>query len=69
MSNTVVTVIQAPIEVDYTCPYCGENITQCFDDFLSDQGLSWSDLSDWKYIDITCSECGEKIENVSYLFD
>ncbi len=69
MSNTVVTIIQVPVEVDYTCPRCGENIIQCFDDFLDDQGLSWNDLSDWKYTDITCPECGEKIDDVSYEFD
>lgn len=68
MSNEV-TIIQVPVEVDYTCPHCEENITQCFDDFLSDQGLSWSDFSDWKYIDITCPECGKKIEDISYEFD
>lgn len=69
MSGTVVTIIQVPVEVDYTCSWCEEDITQCFDDFLSDQGLSWSDFSDWKYIDITCPECGKKIEDISYEFD
>ena len=69
MSNTVVTLIQAPVKVDYTCPWCEEDITQDFDDFLDDQGLSWSDFSDWQYEYITCPECGEKIENVSYEFD
>lgn len=69
MSNTVVTLIQAPVKVDYTCPWCGEDIELCIDDFLKDQGLSWNDFSDWKYTDITCPECGEKIEDVSYEFD
>ena len=69
MSNTEVTIIQVPVEVDYTCPWCGEDIEQCIDDFLKDQGLSWSDFSDWKYIDITCPECGKKIDDVSYEFD
>ena len=68
MSSTVVTIIQVPIEVDYSCPWCGEDIEQCIDDFLKDQGLSWSDYPDFKE-DITCPECGEKIENVSYEFD
>ena len=69
MSNTEVTIIQVPVEVDYTCPWCGENITQAFDDFLEDQGLSWNDFPDLKCKHITCPECGEKIENVSYEFD
>ena len=69
MSNTEVTIIQAPVKVDYTCPWCDEDITQYFDDFLDDQGLLWSDFPDWQYEYITCPECGKKIDDVSYEFD
>lgn len=69
MSSTVVTLIQAPSDVDYTCPWCGERIIQDFDDFLDEQGLSWSDFSDWQYEDIICPRCWKKIENVFYEFD
>lgn len=69
MSSTVVNLIQAPSDVDYTCPWCGERIIQDFKDFLYDQGLSWSNFPDWQYEDITCPKCGEKINDVSYEFD
>lgn len=69
MSSTTVTLIQAPSDVDYTCPWCRERIIQDFDDFLDDQGLSWSDFPDWQYEYITCPECGKKIDDVSYEFD
>ena len=69
MSSTVVTLIQAPRDIDYTCPWCRERFIQDFEDFLEEQGLSWSDFADWQFDDITCPNCGEKINNISYEFD
>lgn len=69
MSETIVTLIQAPSDVDYTCPWCGERIIHDFEVFLDDQGLAWSDFPDWQYEDITCPRCGEKIKDVFYEFD
>lgn len=69
MSNTVVTLIQAPSDLDYTCPWCEERIIQDFEDFLDEQGLAWSDFPDWQYEYITCPRCGEKIKDVFYEFD
>lgn len=66
--ETIVTLIQAPSDVDYTCPYCGESFMQDFEDFLEDQGLSWSNFSDWEYDPIKCPFCETEIE-VSYQFD
>ena len=66
--ETTVTLIQALSDVDYTCPYCGERIIQDFEDFLDDQGLSWSEFSNWQYEPIKCPFCENEIE-VSYGFD
>ena len=66
--ETTVTLVQAPTEVYYTCPYCGDRIIQDFEEFLDDQGLSWSDFPDWQYDPIKCPFCENEIE-VSYQFD
>ena len=47
--ETIVTLAQSPTDVYYTCPYCGDRIIQDFEEFLDDQGLSWSDFPDWQY--------------------
>ena len=69
MNETIVRLIQAPSDVEYTCPWCRERIIQDFEDFLDDQGLSWSNFPDWQFENITCSSCGEEIDNIFYEFD
>lgn len=69
MTNTQVTIIQIPIAVEFTCPHCGEDVEQPIDEFLSDQGLSWNDLSDWQYEHLKCPSCGKEIDDVTYNFD
>lgn len=71
MNSTVVTLtlVQPPIDVEYTCPWCGKMTIQDFDEFLNYNGLSWSDFPDWKFKNITCPKCGEEIEDISYEFD
>ena len=66
--KTTVTLIQAPNDVFYACPYCSETIIQDFEEFLDEQGLSWDDFSDWQYDPIKCPFCENEIE-VSYEFD
>lgn len=66
--ETIVTVIQVPVEVDFTCPYCEEDVSSDIEEFLDEQGLSWSDFSDWKYEKIKCPFCGVEIE-AEYEFD
>ena len=68
-TTTTLTIIQAPSDVEYTCPYCVQMIKQDFDDFLNYNGLLWSDFPDWQYEYITCPECGENIDNIFYEFD
>ncbi len=66
--ETLVTIIQTPSSISYTCPYCGERVIEDFEDFLCNQGLSWIDFPDWAYNPIKCSKCGEEID-ASYLLD
>ena len=66
--ETIVTLAQAPSDVEFTCPYCEANISEDFEDFLDDQGLSWSEFSDWQYDPIKCPFCENEIE-VFYEFD
>lgn len=66
--ETIVTLIQKPTEVEFTCPYCKADVSEDFEEFLYDQGLSWSDFSDWKYEKIKCPFCGVEIE-AEYGFD
>lgn len=66
--ETIVTLIQTPDYVDFTCPYCKTNIFEAFGEFLCDQGLSWSNFPDWQYEPIKCPFCENDIE-VSYEFD
>lgn len=66
--ETIVTLIQKPTEVEFACPYCKADVSEDFEEFLDDQGLSWSDFSDWKYEKIKCPFCGVEIE-AEYEFD
>lgn len=66
--ETIVTIDQVPIDVEFTCPYCEANISEGFEDFLDDQGLSWSDFYDRQHDPIKCPFCENEIE-VSYEFD
>lgn len=66
--ETIVTLIQKPTEVEFTCPCCKADVSEDFEEFLDDQGLSWSDFSDWKYEKIKCPFCGVEIE-AEYEFD
>ena len=66
--ETIVTIAQAPTDVEFTCPYCEANISEGFEDFLDDQGLSWSDCYDRQHDPIKCPFCENEIE-VSYEFD
>ena len=45
------------VEVNYTCPHCGENVTEtiCFSDNLTSNCIAVLD-------DHQCYECGEDIE-------
>ncbi|MDU5183711.1 MAG: hypothetical protein E6214_00340 [Peptoniphilus harei] len=66
--ETIVTLTQVPIDVEFTCPYCEANISEGFEDFLDDQGLSWSDFYDRQYGPIKCPFCENEIE-AEYEFD
>lgn len=66
--ETIVTLAQAPTDVGFTCPYCEANISEDFEEFLDEQGLSWSDFPDWQYNLIKCPFCENEIE-VSCEFD
>lgn len=66
--ETIVTLIQKPTEVEFTCPYCKSDISENFEEFLDEQGLSWSDFPDWEYEPIKCPFCENEIE-AEYEFD
>ena len=66
--ETIVTLAQAPTDVEFTCPYCEADVSEDFEEFLDEQGLSWGDFPDWEYDPIKCPFCENEIE-VSYEFD
>ena len=66
--KTIVTLIQKPTDVEFTCPYCEADISEEFEEFLERQGLPWSDFPDWKYEPIKCPFCEMEIE-AEYEFD
>ena len=66
--ETIVTLIQKPTEVEFTCPYCKSDVSEDFEEFLDEQGLSWSDFPDWEYEPIKCPFCENEIE-AEYEFD
>ena len=66
--ETVVTLHQAPTDVEFTCPYCETNILEDFEEFLDEQVLSRSNFPDWEYDPIKCPYCENEI-GTSYMFD
>ena len=38
--ETIVTLCQAPTDVEFTCPYCEADVSEDFEEFLDEQGLS-----------------------------
>ena len=66
--ETIVTLIQKPTEVEFTCPCCKSDVSEDFEEFLDEQGLFWSDFPDWEYEPIQCPFCEAEIE-VEYEFD
>ena len=66
--EAIVTLFQAPSDVEFDCPCYGANVFEGFEEFLDEQGLSWGDFSDWQYDPIKCPFCGNEIE-VSYEFE
>ena len=66
--ETIVTLIQKPTEVEFTCPCCKADVSEDFEEFLDNQGLSCRDFPDWEYELIKCPFCEAEIE-AEYEFD
>lgn len=59
MNKTTYTIVQAPVSVEYTCPHCGYENEDEWEDFLSlfaDGYEAWTGRTNDIF---DCEECGE----------
>lgn len=47
-------IVSYPVSVNYSCPYCGEDVSEPYDSFTSD--------IHYGYYITSCPECGKSVE-------